>query len=62
MKIFNAKQISQIRAEKEQTATEPLLDVYEAIVAISEDLEGVKAENEALKAEIETLKGGANNG
>jgi hypothetical protein len=62
MRIFNEKPLSQIRAEREQRSIEPLLDVYEAIVAIGEELENVKAEKEALKAKVEALEGGVNNG
>ena len=62
MKIFNEKPLSQIRAEREQRSIEPLLDVYEAIVAIGEELENVKSEKEALKAKVEALEGGVNNG
>ena len=62
MRIFNEKPLSQIRAEREQRSIEPLLDVYEAIVAIGEELENVKSEKEALKAKVEALEGGVNNG
>lgn len=58
MKIYNQKELSQIRQEELENLPESVLEIYEIVAEMGEELNRVILENRELRQEIDNLSGG----